>query len=76
VTIKVDSKRRIVLPRAKPGEIYDVQELEKGRHLVVRLEPSEPKSPLGRHECLRAMDEHPLQIAPSWDELRRMTREP
>lgn len=27
MTTKVGSKRRVVLPRAKPGEIYDVQEL-------------------------------------------------
>jgi len=38
VTTKADSKRRVVLPRAKPGDIYDVQELEEGRYLLVRLE--------------------------------------
>ena len=76
MTTKVDSNRRVVLPRAKPGEIYDVQELEEGQYLLVRLERPEPKAPPGRQACLRAMDEHPLQIAPNRDELRRMTREP
>ena len=76
MTTEVDSKRRVVLPRATPGEIYDVQDLEEGRYLVVRLDRTEPKAPPGRQECLRAMDEHPLRLAMGWDELRRMTREP
>jgi hypothetical protein len=73
---KADSKKRVVLPRAKPGEIYDVQEQEEGRYLLVRLEQPEPKAHLDRRDCLRAMDEHPLRPGMTWDELRRMTREP
>ena len=76
MTTKADSKKRVVLPGAKPGEIYDVRELEEGQYLLVRLERPEPKVPPGRRECLRAMDERPLRVGMSWDELRRMTREP
>jgi hypothetical protein len=75
-TAKTDSKKRVVLPRAKPGEIYDVQEQEEGRYLLVRLERPEPKDSRGRRDCLRAMEEHPLRPGMTWDELRRMTREP
>ncbi len=76
MTTKTDSKKRVVLPRAKPGEIYDVQEQGEGRYLLVRLERPEPRPRMTREECLRALDEHPLRLRMSWDELRRLTREP
>jgi hypothetical protein len=43
MTTKADSKKRVVLPRAKPGEIYDVQQQGEGRYLLVRLERPEPR---------------------------------
>lgn len=73
---KADSKKRIVLPRARPGDVFDVQEQEEGRYLLVRLEPPEPKTSLSREDCLRAMDERPLRLGTTWEELRRVTREP
>jgi len=76
MTTKTDSKKRVVLPRAKPGESYDVQEQGEGRYLLVRLERPEPRPRMTREECLRALDEHPLRLRMSWDELRRLTREP
>jgi len=66
MTTKADSKRRVVLPKAKPGEIYDVQELAEGQYLLVRRERPEPKAPPpSRRDCHRAMDEHPLRVAMS-----------
>lgn len=76
MTSKTDSKRRVVLPRAKPGDVYDVQEQEEGRYLLVRLERPEPKPEMEREDSLRAMDAHPLHLEMSWEELRRLTREP
>ncbi len=65
-----------MLPHAKPGEVYDVQEQGDGRYLLVRVERPEPRPPMSRAECLRAMDDHPLRLGMSWEELRRRTREP
>lgn len=76
MTSKTDSKKRVVLPRAKPGEVYDVQEQGEGRYLLVRLERPAPREPMSRQECLRAIEEHPLQPGMTWEELRRLTREP
>lgn len=76
MTTKADSKRRVVLPRARPGDVYDVQEQEEGRYLLVRLQRPEAKISLSREDCLRAMDELPLRLGMTWEELRRTTREP
>jgi hypothetical protein len=72
---KADSKRRVVLPRARPGDIYDVQEQGEGRYLLVRLERPEPKAPMSREDCLRAMDDRPLRPGMTWEELQGLTRE-
>lgn len=72
---KADSKKRVVLPRAHPGEIYDVQEQGEGRFLLVRLERPEPRTPRSRKDCLRAMDDRPLRPGTTWEELQGLTRE-
>ena len=76
MTSKTDSKKRVVLPRAEPGEVYDVQEQGEGRYLLVRLERPEPEQPMSRQDCLRAIEENPLRPGMSWEELRSLTREP
>ena len=43
-TVTVDAKRRIPLPRAQPGERFDVKIEENGRYILHRLIP-EPASP-------------------------------
>jgi hypothetical protein len=37
-----DTKRRVVLPAARPGDIFDIQSQGEGRLLLVRLETPEP----------------------------------
>lgn len=73
---KTDSKRRVVLPGARPGDIYDVEEQGEGRYLLVRLERPEPRAAMSREDCLHAMEDRPLRLGMSWEELRRLTREP
>lgn len=75
-TTRADGKKRVVLPGAKPGDIYDVQQHEEGRFLLVRLERPEPRTVRSREECLQAMDDRPLHLGMSWEELRSLTREP
>jgi len=43
MTVTVDSKRRVVLPTAKPGELFDVQWAGDGRLVLTRMEPVEPR---------------------------------
>lgn len=76
MTTKVDSKRRVVLPGARPGEVFDVQERDDGSFLLVRLESRVARVRLTREECLRAIEEAPLRPSRGWDELAALTREP
>lgn len=76
MTTKADAKRRIVLPEAEPGDVYDIQKQRDGRYLLVKLERPKSRRRLSKEECLRAMDEAPLQPTMSWEELASLTREP
>jgi hypothetical protein len=76
MTAKADAKRRIVLPGAEPGDVYDVQKRSDGTVLLVKLERPEPRAGLSREECLSAMAAAPLRPSMSWEELASLTREP
>jgi hypothetical protein len=76
MTTRADAKRRIVLPGAEPGDVYDVQKQGDGALLLVKLQPPEPREKLSREECLAAMDAAPLRPSMSWEELAVLTREP
>ena len=71
-----DNKKRVVIPIARPGDIFDVQQQSEGRLLLVRLVKPKPKSRMSRADSLRAISTSPLRPKLSWNELRRLTREP
>ena len=76
MTSKVDQKKRVVLPGATPGDLFDVQRVAENRFVLVRLEkPAPEKRPSAVH-CRRAMSAAPLKPRLTWDELRAITREP
>jgi hypothetical protein len=74
-TSKVDSKKRVVLPHGRPGDVYEVQPQPDGRIILVRLEVPSPQKKMTREECLEAMRKYPLRPTLSWKELRRITRD-
>ena len=74
-TSKVDSKKRIVLPAGQPGDVFDIQQQGEGRFLLVRLEKPEPAK-MTREECIEALNEMPFKQTMTWEELRKLTREP
>lgn len=41
MTVVVDSKKRVVLPPVKPGDRFEVSDLNHGRILLTRLAPVE-----------------------------------
>lgn len=47
MTVTADSRKRIILAEAKPGDRFDVEATAKGVFMVRRLEPVEP-APLVR----------------------------
>lgn len=75
-TTTADKKKRVVLPAARPGDVFDVQQQGEDRLLLVRLVRPEPKARMSRLTCLRAMAAAPLHPRIKWDGLRRLTREP
>jgi hypothetical protein len=76
MTTKADAKRRIVLPEAEPGDVYDLLKQRDGQYLIVKLVQPEPRRKLTKAECLSAMDAAPLTPSMSWEELAALSREP
>jgi bifunctional DNA-binding transcriptional regulator/antitoxin component of YhaV-PrlF toxin-antitoxin module len=75
-TSKVDAKKRIVLPKGRPGDVFDIQQQAEGRYLLVRLEKPKAVTRISRETCLEAMAKAPLKPTMTWEELKRRTREP
>ena len=73
---RVDAKQRVVLPAAKPGDVFDIQSQGEGRLLLVRLERPKPGSGTSMESCLEAIAAAPLRPKMTWDSLKAMTREP
>ena len=51
-TSTADSKRRVVLPTARPGDVFDIRSQGEGRLLLVRLE--QPGPGMNMERCLEA----------------------
>lgn len=75
-TVRADGKKCVVIPGATPGDVFDVQRQGDERYVLVRLPRPEPAPKKTREACLEAMTRMPLRMALSWEELRRITREP
>lgn len=71
-----DAKRRVVLPAAKPGDVFDIQGQGEGRLLLVRLERPEPGPGMSLDRCLAAIAAAPLRPKMTWEVLKATTREP
>ena len=73
---RADAKRRVVIPGAEPGDVFDVHRDGKERYVLVRLYRPESERRMSRQDCLDAISGSPLRPTLAWDELRRLTREP
>jgi len=71
-----DAKRRVVLPAARPGDIFDIQNQGEGRLLLVRLERPNPGPKMSMARSLEAIAAAPLRPKMTWDSLKALTREP
>jgi hypothetical protein len=75
-TYKVDTKKRIVLPAGRPGDVFDIQQQAEGRFLLIRLEKPKSRKQMSKKACREAMRKAPLRPSLTWEKLRKMTREP
>jgi hypothetical protein len=71
-----DAKRRVALPSAKPGDVFDIQSQGEGRLLLVRLENPKPSPGMSVSRCLAAIAAAPLRPKMTWPDLKAVTREP
>ena len=74
--VRADIRRRVVIPGAKPGDVFDVQRQCDERFVLVRLHRAKEVPGMSREACLEAMDRSPLNVVLSSEQLRRITREP
>lgn len=75
-TSTTDAKRRIVLPGASPGDVYDVQRVNEDQVVLVKLQRPPPPKQVKKQDVLRAISNFPLHPTKSWEELKDLTREP
>lgn len=73
-TIIADQKKRVVLPDARPGDVFAVNQDPAGRWILVRLLPEKLKRRLQAKQVANAMRASPLQPTLSWRQLKRATR--
>ena len=74
--VRADIKRRVVIPGAKPGDVFDIQRQGDERFVLVRLHRPDEVRGVSREACLDAMAREPLNTTLSWEQLRRITRQP
>ena len=74
-TSTVDTKKRIVLPAGRPGDVFDIQQQAEGRILLIRLEKPKHSKRMSKKTCMAAMRKAPLRPAMTWEKLRELTRE-
>ena len=75
-TVRADARKRVVIHDAEPGDVFDIQQPSGERYLLVRLNRPAATPRKSREACSKAMSETPLRMTLSWEELRRITREP
>jgi len=72
----IDTKRRLVLPGAKPGECYAVREAGPGHYELAKVIPAPKKTKPKREEIDALLASAALTPKMNWVQLRVLTREP
>jgi hypothetical protein len=76
MTVIADSKRRVIVPGARPGDVFACEDEGNGHFLLVRLNKPAPPKKKTRAEIRKAIANSKMKFDMSWEELRRLTREP
>ena len=74
-----DAKRRVVLPGAKPGDVFHCERQDENHYLLIRLATPPPlpkKQRMTRAQVRRALRNSRMKFDMTWEELRKLTREP
>ena len=72
----IDTKRRLVLPGATPGECYSVREAAPGHYELAKVIPATRKPKPNPMEIDALLASAALTPRINWEQLRVLTREP
>ena len=75
MTITADSKKRVVIPWIKPGDVFACEQQDENHIQLARLN-SPPVKKMTKAQVLRAIKNSKMKFDLTWDELRKLTREP
>lgn len=78
MTLTADAKKRVVIPGAAPGDVYVCEEMRDGGVVlrrVYRLQHAAARK-ITKAGALKAIRSWKFKPAMSWEELRKLTREP
>lgn len=74
MTLTADSKKRVVLPGAAPGDVFACE--QKGPELILRrVHRAVPRKKPTKREVLKAIQSWKSVPKIRWEDLRKMTRE-
>jgi hypothetical protein len=76
MTITADNKKRVVIPWARPGDVFDCVRQDEDHISLARFQPPPPLKKRSRAQVRRALKHSKLTFDMTWSELRSMTREP
>ena len=78
MTITADSKKRVVIPWVKPGDVFACEQQDENHFHLARLNPPPPpkQKKKTKAEVRHAIRNSKLKFDMTWDELRKLTREP
>ncbi|HTB84330.1 MAG TPA: hypothetical protein VK742_11800 [Candidatus Sulfotelmatobacter sp.] len=76
MTITADSKKRVVNPWAKAGDVFACEQKDENHFLYTRLTPPPPIKKKTKAQIRHALKNSRMKFDLTWDELRKLTREP
>ncbi len=75
MTIIADSKKRVVIPWVKPGDVFSCKKEDENHFSFARLQPPPPAKKKTKAEVRRAILRSKMKFDLTWEELRAMTRD-
>jgi hypothetical protein len=72
--IVADDKKRVRIPAAHPRDVYHPETLTRNLIVLRRIEPPKPKKRMTREQIMRAIENSPIKVIKSWDELKAEIR--
>jgi len=72
--IIADAKKRIRIPAVHPRDVYHPETLTRDLIVLRRVEPPKPKKKMTRAQIIEAIENSPIKVTKSWDELKAEIR--